>query len=151
MTGRVTRIRDRALAQQTTTTQSKDNMKTPIVAVLLGAVLMMLAGCASTHRGPAYGREQEFRRQLADSIPVKEYGYTIKDLRFSPDYKKALVVFTHPGKQEGLENSHQRPDWEFELKMDEFGRYRGMTMQPFYSPGTANTPGVNVIVAFPSK
>ena len=126
-------------------------MKTPIVATLLVTVLTMLAGCASPPRGAAYGREQELRRQLAESIPMKEYGYTIKELRFSPDYKKALVVFTHPDHQDALEMSRRRPDWEFVLTADEFGRYRGMSGQPFYTPGTANTPPVYVTVAFPPK
>src|ERR1041385_5137548 len=107
-------------------------MKAPILAFLLGAVLTMFVGCASPQRGAAYGREQELRRQLAESTPMKDYGYTIKDLRFTPDYKKALVVFTHA-------DSKTRPDWEFVLTADELGRYRGMSMQPFYTPGTANT------------
>ena len=126
-------------------------MKTPIVATLLVAMLTILAGCASPQRGAAYGREQELRKQLAESIPMKDYGYTIKELRFSPDYKKALVVFSHPGNQAELDNTRRRPDWEFVLTADEFGRYRGMTMQPFYTPGTASTPPVYVTATFPPK
>jgi hypothetical protein len=101
--------------------------------------------------GPAYGHEQEFRQQLAESVPMKEYGYTIKDLMFSDDYRKALVVFTHTNNQEGLDNSHQRPDWEFSLESNGFRRYSGMAMQPFYTPGTANTPPVYVTVVVPGK
>lgn len=126
-------------------------MKLPTSVILLGILLTMLIGCASSPKGLAYGHEQEFRRQLAESIPVKDYGYTIKDLRFSPDYKKALVVFTHPDHKEGLDNSRRRPDLEFVLSADEFGRYRGMTIQPFYTPGTANTPPVNITVTLPQK
>ena len=126
-------------------------MKAPIVATLLVTVLTMLAGCASPQRGTAYARERELRRQLAESIPMKDYGYTIKELRFTPDYKKALVVFTHPNNQEGLDNSRRRPDWEFVLTADEFRRYRGSAMQPFYTPGTANTPPIYLTVTFPPK
>jgi hypothetical protein len=126
-------------------------MKTAVLAFLLGAVLTMFVACASPPRGAAYGREQDLRRQLAESIPMKDYGYTIKELRWSPDYKKALVVFTHPHHQESLDNSGRRPDWEFVLTADEFGRYRGMSMQPFYTPGTANTPPIYVTATFPAK
>ena len=119
-------------------------MKLPIVSTLLLALLTMLVGCASSPKGTAYGHEQELRRQLADSKPMKEYGYTIKESRFSPDYKKALVVFTHT-------DTKTRPDWEFVLTADDFGRYRGSNMQPFYTPGTANTPPVHVTVTLPPK
>src|SRR3954447_16149414 len=64
------------------------DMKVITTGTLLIAAISMLAGCASPQRGIAYGHEQEFRRQLAQSIPMKEYGYTIKELRFTPDYKK---------------------------------------------------------------
>jgi hypothetical protein len=122
------------------------------ICLLLGAFLTLSAGCASPERGAAYGREQEIRRQLAESRPVKDYGYIIKELRFSPDYKKALVVFTHPGpKTETPDNTSRRPDWEFVLTADEFGRYRGSNVQPFYTPGTANTPSVSVTVTLPAN
>ena len=126
-------------------------MKASIVAFVLGAVLTMFAGCASPQRGAAYGREQELRRQLAQSIPVKNYGYTVKELRFSADYKKVLVVFSHPDHRQDLDNTNRRPDWEFVLTEDEFSRYRGSNIQPFYTPGTANTPSVYVTAAMPLK
>jgi hypothetical protein len=126
-------------------------MKAPIFAFLLGAVLTMFVGCSSPQRAAASGREQDLRQQLAESTPMKDYGYAIKELRFSPDHKKALVVFTHPDHREGLDNNRRRPDWEFVLTADEFGRYRGMTMQPFYTPGTANTPPIYITATFPSK
>jgi hypothetical protein len=126
-------------------------MKTA-VCLLLGALLISLASCASPQRGMAYGREQEIRRQLGESRPVRDYGYIIKDMRFSTDYKKALVVFTHPEpKTETPDNTSRRPDWEFVLTMDEFGRYRGSNVQPFYTPGTANTPSVSITVTFPAQ
>src|SRR5436190_12337637 len=119
-------------------------MKTPIAAVLLGIGITMLTSCESSQRNTAYVREQELRRQLAESIPMKEYGYIIGEMRFTPDYKKALVVFTHT-------DAKARPAWEFVLTADEFGRYRGMSMQPFYTPGTSKTPPVYLTAAFPHK
>ena len=128
-------------------------MKTPAFAILLVSILTILAGCVSPDpdRGAAYGREQELRTQLAESIPMREYGYVIKELRFSPNYKKALVVFTHPGKQETNDNTTRRPDWEFVLTADEFNRYRGSNIQPFYTPGSANTPMISITVTLPAE
>jgi len=119
-------------------------MKAPVLVVLLGTVLTMFVGCATPQGDAAYGREQELWRQLAETAPVKDYGYTIKELRLTPDSKKALVVFTHF-------DTKTRPDWEFVLTADEFGRYRGMSMQPFYTPGTANTPPIHLTTTLPPK
>lgn len=118
-------------------------MKRLITTALFLAVCAMFTGCASPRRGPAYGHQLEFRRQLAQSIPVREFGYTVKDLRFSKDFQEALVVFAHS-------DSKTRPDWEFTLKTDDFGRYRGMAMQPFLAPGTGQTP-VTITVDLPAK
>ena len=82
---------------------------------------------------------------------MKNYGYGIKELRFTPDYKKVLVVFTHPNPRPDNDNLGRRPDWEFVLTEDEFGRYRGSNIQPFYTPGTANTPSVYVTATMPLK
>ena len=98
-------------------------MKTTMTAAMLLATIMILTGCTSPQRGDAYGHEQEFRRQLAESVPVREHGYEIKDLRFSPDYKKALVLFTHT-------DTKARPDSEVILQADDFGRYTGGFRQP---------------------
>ena len=57
-----------------------------------GYAVMKRPGSASPQLGAAYDREPELRRQLAESVPMKDYGYTIKDLRFTPDYRKALVI-----------------------------------------------------------
>jgi hypothetical protein len=115
------------------------------------AAITVIVGCASPQRGPAFGREQELRRRLTESYPVKNYGYGIKELRFTPDYKKVLVVFTHPNPQQDLDYTSRRPDWEFVLTADEFGRYRGSSQQPFYTPGTANTPPVYLTVTLPAE
>jgi hypothetical protein len=119
-------------------------MKTKIRSALLVTAIIILAGCASPRKEAAYGHEQEFRQQLAESVPVKDYGYSIQDLRFTEDYQKALVVFVHP-------DSKTRPTWEFTLASDDFGRYQGRTMQPFYTPGTGNTPAVGITVDLHSQ
>ena len=126
-------------------------MNRSIAAALLITACTVFIGCATARKGPAYSHEQEFRRHLAETTPVREYGYTVKELRFSEDYRKALVVFTHTYNQPGLDNSRRRPDWEFNLALDDFGRYRGMAMQPFYTPGTANTPPIYITVAMSNK
>ena len=94
-------------------------------------------GCSTMPAGSA--TDQQIRQQLAQSQPVVQHGYFIKDLRFSADKKKALVVFGH-------NDSAQRRDWEFVLARDEFGRYQGTSIQPFYTPGTANTPPITITV-----
>lgn len=93
--------------------------------------------------GPAHGHQDEFRRQLLESTPVRTYGYTLQDLRFAADDQNALVVFAHP-------DPKSRPRWEFTLAADPFGRYRGTSIQPFYTPGTANTPPVAITITLPA-
>lgn len=106
-------------------------------------------GLVSTNRGPAYRYPAEFRDELAQSVPVREFGYRIKDLRFNEDYQKALVVFTHPSNLASVPQSQRRPDWEFILEHDGFTRYLGTSGQPFYTPGTASTPPVRITVTLP--
>ncbi len=128
-------------AMKSSNTTMIKTLTTPAILVI---ALTMLGGCASPRKGSAYGHEQEFRHQLLETVPVKTYGYSIKDLRFTDDYEKALVVFTHS-------DSTTRPDWEVILASDGFGRYRGTSMQPFYTPGTGSTPPIQFTVALPSK
>ena len=118
-------------------------MKTTMTAAMLLAAIMILTGCASPQRGDAYGHEQEFRRQLAESVPVREHGYDIKDLRFSPDYKKALILFTHT-------DTKARPDSEVVLTADDFGRYTGELTQPGIQR-SINTPLIFIKVTPCSK
>ncbi len=108
-------------------------MKTLPIWPLIAA-LVLLVGCASPRQGPAFGQEPKFRQQLTNSIPVTQLGYTFQEVRFTQDYKEALAIFVHA-------DSAKRPAIEVILKPDGFGRYRGLFMQPFYTPGTANTPG----------
>lgn len=118
-------------------------MKRPIILTLLLAVCAMFAGCASHPPGPAYGHQLEFRQQLFRSVPVVQYGYVVKQLRFSKDYQQALVVFAHS-------DSTTRPEWEFTLNADAFGRYRGTAYPPF-GPGAPNSAPVMVTVDLPGK
>jgi hypothetical protein len=114
-------------------------MKTSTIAEMLLAATMIFTGCASPQRGDAYGHEQEFRRQLAKTDLVREHGYGVKDLRFSADYKKALVVFADT-------DSKARPDLEVVLTADDFGRYQGrVLMQPFHPP-QATTPLISIVM-----
>jgi hypothetical protein len=122
----------------------------PITVALLTMVTFWL-GCTTPPRGSAFGREAELRKQISESVPMKEYGYAIKEMRFSRDYKKVLIVFSHPSHQEAQDNSQRRPNWEFILTEDDFGRYRGTSMQPFYTPGTASTPGIYITAAVPPR
>jgi hypothetical protein len=92
-------------------------MKTKNTLGILAA-FTFLVGCTPPHRGPAYGHEQEFRRQLADSVPVKDWGFKIQDIRFSEDYYKALILFAVPGKTNMQETV---------LENDGFRRYKGLT------------------------
>ena len=118
------------------------SMKQLTSAALLLAAHAILTGCAST--SPTTLRDEQFRKQLEQSIPVKDFGYTVQDLRFSPDSKKALVVFVNP-------DPKTRPSWEFVLTADDFQRYRGFSMQPFATPGTANTPPIQILVTLPAN
>ena len=79
-------------------------------------LLILSAGCKGKQRGPAYGHEQEFRKQIAESRPVKEWGYSISDVRISDDGDKVLVVFGLPGTN--IFN-------ETVLAHDGFRRYKG--------------------------
>jgi hypothetical protein len=85
-------------------------------AMLLGAITLFM-GCDRKVLGPAHGQQQEFRRQVADSIPVKQWGYTIADVRISEDAQKVLVVFNLPGETNGVN--------ELVLTNDGFRKYRG--------------------------
>lgn len=120
----------------------RGSMKARIAgSVVMGVIaLMIFFGCASAAK-KVDSRKGVFLQQLAESRPVKEYGYSIRDVRFSKDGQKVLVVFNHP--------ESNRPPWEFVLADDGFGRYRGNSMQPFYTPGTAHTPSVSITVTPP--
>jgi hypothetical protein len=117
-------------------------MKIETTLAILAAITL-LVGCATPHRGPACGHEQEFRQQLADSVPVKGWGYKIQDLRFSEDYHKALVTFAVPGKAVGREAV---------LKEDDFRRYSGEVRD--YDKKSASEPlglRASITVTYPRQ
>jgi hypothetical protein len=117
-------------------------MKTKTTLGILAAFIL-LVGCVTPHRGPAYGHEQDFRQQLADSVPVKDWGYKIQELRFSEDYQKALVTFAVPGKDAGR---------EVVLKEDGFRRYSGEVRD--YDKKTASEPlglRASITVTYPRQ
>jgi len=87
-------------------------------------------------------REQEFRRQFAESTPMRDYGYTISGMRFVPDGKKMVVEFTHA-------DTNARPGWKFVLVADDFGFYHGEAQQPFFTPGTASRPPIHLTATYP--
>jgi hypothetical protein len=104
---------------------------------------------ASSQPDAAYGteqefREQEFRRQFAESAPMRDYGYTISGMRFVPDGKKMVVEFTHA-------DTNARPGWKFVLVADDFGFYHGEAQQPFYTPGTARRPPIHLTATYPPR
>jgi hypothetical protein len=92
-------------------------MKNLVTTAMLLASFTLFVGCATKDKGPAYGQQQEIRRQIADSIPVMEWGYSIADVRLSQDAQKVLVVFTLPGGTNGIS--------EAVLEHDGFRRFKG--------------------------
>ena len=103
-------------------------MKTKSTLAILAAIAFLI-GCATQHRGPAYGHEQEFRQQVGNSVPVKDWGYKIQDIRLSEDYQKALVVFDVPvpGQTNMLD--------EVVFEHDGFRRYKGNVLELHTPPG----------------
>jgi hypothetical protein len=51
---------------------------------------------------PAYPHQREFREQLEASLPVQKWGCKIQDIRFTADYKKALVIFKQANEAVGV-------------------------------------------------
>ncbi len=91
-------------------------MKTKSTVGIL-AILTVIGGCATHPKGPAYGNEREFRQQIEASVPVKDWGYRVQEIRFSADYHKALVTFAVPDKTNLT---------EVVLEDDGFRRYKGV-------------------------
>jgi hypothetical protein len=93
--------------------QTKENK---LLSAMLCAVALVV-GCDRKERGPAYGHQEEFRKQINDSVPVKQWGYRVADVRLSEDAQKVLVVFNLPGQTNGVN--------ELVLTNDGFRKYRG--------------------------
>jgi len=128
------------------------NMKTFLSSRLLVTFLLLTIGCSSPRKGRDGSHQEAFRHQLSESILVKEYGYRIKEVRFSKDRQKALVTFSHPDWKPTSGpiyiNSTIRPDIEVIFGVDDFGRYLGRAHQPFYTPGRSGgeTPSHDLVV-----
>ena len=116
------------------------------------AAMTLIVGCATQPRGPAYRHEREFRQQVAESLPVKDWGYTIQEVKFSADYHKVLVVFAVPGKTNLT---------EVVLEDDGFGRYDGsvrddyrfqkaITAKPLNIDAVTSS-GASLRITFPNK
>lgn len=114
-------------------------MKTKSTLGILLAVTLWV-GCATQHRGPAYGHEEQFRQQVSESVPVKEWGYKIQAIKFSEDYQKALVVFAVPGSTSAK---------ELVLEDDGFRRYKGTVWGS--DPQTRMPTGAMITVNIPDK
>jgi hypothetical protein len=118
-------------------------MKTKTVLGIL-AILALLTGCATQPRGPAYGHDLDFRRQVEECVPVKDWGYRVQQIRFSADYLKALVVFAVPEATNVT---------EVVLEDDGFGRYTGSVTdlarieraKPSIRPGTPGLRGLRLL------
>jgi len=91
-------------------------MTRPIITTLSLLALTLFVGCVGQEKGPAYGQQQEIRRQIADTAPVKKWGYSIADVKLSDDAQKILVVFASP---KGTNHT------EVILEHDGFRRYSG--------------------------
>ncbi len=114
-----------------------------ILAIIMAFGLLI--GCATPHKGPAYGAEQEFRRQLENSRVVTYYGWKVQEVRFSHDYEKALVVFApkqHPA---------MRP--EVVLEHNGFGTYEGTLYltETGAKEDSEAAPQTTIRVVFPRK
>ncbi len=77
--------------------------------------VLLLGGCATPSPYSGSPKAKEFRKQIAQSAPVMEWGYTVQQLRFTADQRKALVIFAKPG----------GGTVEVILEDDGFSRYRG--------------------------
>ena len=120
-------------------------MKTYIIWTSLVVVLAILAGCATAQKGVAFKDQQEFRQQLDQCVLVKKDGYIVRDLRFSPDYKQAMVVFANA-------TNAAEPEIQFVLTQDRFGIYRSSGMSYFTTPSFYQLPQSAVInIALPQK
>ncbi len=106
----------------------------------------MLTGCCATRRkGPAYGAEQEFRRQLEKSRVVTYYGRTVQEVRFTGNFEKALVVFAPK------EHPTMRP--EVVLEHNGFGTYEGTLYltETGAKEDTQTAPQTTIRIVLPHK
>ena len=109
------------------------------------AVSILVTGCCSWHpKGPAYGHEEEFRKQIEASLPAQKWGYKIAEIRFSDNREKALVIFDTPAAKRQ----------EVIFTDDGFHRYRGQVWD-YTKMDASGAISPNdfqfVTIAFPSR
>src|ERR1017187_1647252 len=96
-------------------------MKRKIAVTGILFALALVTSCVTqrevNNRGPAYGHEDLFRQQLTNSKPVREWGYTVDDVKFFEDYHRAVIVFGAPGRTPSRQ--------EATLVYDDKGSYTG--------------------------
>jgi hypothetical protein len=119
-------------------------MKTPCILGMV-IILMLAAGCATQHKGPAYGHEQEFRTQVEKCRAVTYYSEKVVEVRFAPDFQAALVLFA----------PKHRPELRQEVILQHigFGRYCGTLYRT--ETGTQENeetpPGIPIRIVIPAK
>jgi hypothetical protein len=118
-------------------------MKTTLPAVALAA-FTIFTGCSSLLQGADFAHKDLFRRQIAESLPVKEWGYKVQDIRLSDDTRKVLVVFLAPT---GATNR------DVLLNDDGFRRYTGyvidLVRQAAAKSGDSSAWTTGIIVTLP--
>ena len=90
------------------------------ITVLLFVVLTLMS-CTSAPKGPAYDFRATFPALLEQHPRLVELGAKVKEVRFSGDYEKVLVIVETPDPQPA--GAYIVP--EFVLTHDGFGRYFG--------------------------
>ena len=80
------------------------------------ATFILSSGRSPLLRGADFAHADLVRQQIAESVPVKEWGYKIQDVRLSDDTRNFLIVLLTPG---GVAPQ------DLILNEDGFRRYRG--------------------------
>jgi len=96
-------------------------MKKLISTLPISMSVLLFVACDKQHSavpsGPAYGHEEDFRKQIEGLRGIKAWDYKVREIQFSGDYEKALVTFSvsrSPGASPEVILEHQG-----------FGRYTG--------------------------
>src|SRR5260370_25220766 len=72
-------------------------MKGTLPAAALTA-LTLLTGCNSPLHAAGFAYKDLFRQQIEESVPVKDWGYKVQEIRLSDDSHKALIVLLAPAR-----------------------------------------------------
>jgi hypothetical protein len=85
--------------------------------ILTVIVLVALTGCATSRTTAAGNSEAQVRQQLAEVSVLRDANAKVRDVRFSSDRERILVLLDLPAGSTALS--------EIVLKHDGFHRYRG--------------------------